>query len=179
MTPAVPRSNAIPVLTGEPTTMRFPHRPLVFAIAATIALPLPILAGESELTIVDAYVRMVPPGSPNTAAFMTINNSGSSKHKLVQAESPVARRGELHTHINDRGVMRMRQVPAIEIDAAGQTQLKPGGYHVMLLDLQASLKEGDSVPLTLRFDDGSTKEIDAAVKKPQTVMPAGDGAMKH
>ncbi|MEF8731388.1 MAG: copper chaperone PCu(A)C [Candidatus Accumulibacter meliphilus] len=103
---------------------------------------------------------------------MTISNSGSSDRKLLQAESPVARKAELHTHLNDQGMMRMRQVADIEIKAGAQTELKPGGYHVMLLDLQQPLKEGDSVTLTLRFDDGSTKEIDAAVKKPQTVMKA-------
>lgn len=157
--------------------MRFHHTLTI--LAAALPLPLPTLAAESDLTIVGAYVRMVPPGTPNTAAFMTISNSGSSKRKLVTAESPVARKSELHTHINDQGVMRMRQVPEIEIEAAAQTELKPGGYHVMLLDLRQSLKEGDAVPLTLHFDDGSTKEIDAAVKKPQTVMKAQDGAMKH
>jgi copper(I)-binding protein len=156
----------------------------VLAAAVTaLTLPLPTLASETDLSIVDAYVRMVPPGTPNSAAFMTIGNRSSSDRKLLKVESPAAKRSELHTHINDQGMMRMRQVEAIEIKAAAHTELKPGGYHIMLLDLQQSLQEGDSVPLTLRFDDGSTKEIAAAVKKPQTVMKATDtpehGAMKH
>jgi len=160
--------------------------PTLVVLAATLTaltLPLPSLAGETDLSIVGAYVRMVPPGTPNTAAFMTIANSSSSDRKLLQVESPVARRSELHTHLNDQGMMRMRQVEAIEIKAAAHTELKPGGYHIMLLDLQQLLNEGDSVPLTLRFDDGSTKEIHAPVKKPQTVMKAQTtpehGAMKH
>ena len=142
------------------------------AFAAALTLPLTTLADESELAIVGAYVRMVPPGSPNTAAFMTISNTGSSDRKLLQAESPVARKAELHTHLNDQGIMRMRQVPAIEIKAASQTDLKPGSYHVMLIDLQQPLQESAGVALTLRFDDGSSKTIDAPVKKPQTVMKA-------
>ncbi|RDE49423.1 MAG: copper chaperone PCu(A)C [Candidatus Accumulibacter meliphilus] len=157
--------------------------PTLIILATALTLPLPTLGSETDLTIADAYVRLVPPGTPNTAAFMTISNSGSSDRKLIQAESPVARNAELHTHLNDQGMMRMRQVADIEIKAGAQTELKPGGYHVMLLDLQQPLKEGDSVALTLRFDDGSTKEIDAAVKKPQTAMkaptPATHGAMKY
>ena len=160
--------------------------PALIILAAALTLPLPTLGSETsetDLTIAGAYVRMVPPGTPNSAAFMTISNRGSSDRKLIQAASPVARKVELHTHLNDQGMMRMRQVADIEIKAGAQTELKPGGYHVMLLDLQQPLQEGDSVALTLRFDDGSTKEIDAAVKKPQTVMKAQDtpaqGAMKH
>ncbi|EXI84712.1 MAG: hypothetical protein AW11_03767 [Candidatus Accumulibacter regalis] len=158
-------------------------QPTLFVLAAAITLPLPALASETDLTIADAYVRMVPPGTPNTAAFMTIVNNGTSDRKLIKAESPLARRGELHTHLNDQGMMRMRQVAEIEIKAATQTELKPGGYHVMLLDLQQPLREGETVPLTLRFDDNSTKLLDAPVKKPQTVMktenPPEHGAMKH
>ncbi len=156
---------------------------ILAAALTAIALPLPTLAGEADLSIVGSYVRMVPPGTPNSAAFMTISNGSSSDRKLVKAESPVAKRSELHTHLNDQGMMRMRQVEAIEIKAAAQTELKPGGYHIMLFELQQPLQEGDSVALTLRFDDGSTKEIDAPVKKPQTVMkaenPPEHATMKH
>jgi copper(I)-binding protein len=133
------------------------------------------LAAEAELTVVDAVVRAVPPGTPTTLAFMTIKNSGSVDRKLLKADSPVAKTVELHNHINDNGVMRMRQVQEIEVKAKGQAELKTGSYHVMLIDLKQTLKEGDSVPITLTFDDGSTKKIEAPVKMPQTMMKMGAG----
>ena len=141
-------------------------------LAAALALPLSILAGEADLTVVAPYVRMVPPGTPNSAAFMTIANDGTNDRRLVKADSPVARAVELHSHTNEQGLMRMRQVSAIEVKAKSRTELKSGGYHVMLIDLQQSLMEGDTVPLTLTFDDGSIRKVDAPVRKPQAVLEA-------
>ena len=77
--------------------------------------------------------------------------------------------------------MKMRQVPSIDIKANGQAELKPGSYHVMLIDMTTQLKEGDSVPLTLHFDDGSSQQIAAPVRKLQMTIPGGmgQGGMKH
>jgi copper(I)-binding protein len=72
----------------------------------------------------------------------------------------------------------MRPVPAIEIKAKGEAVLKPGGLHVMMIDLKAPLKEGDSVPITLTFDDGSSKQVDARVVKP-TAAPAPTEQKQH
>jgi len=75
--------------------------------------------------------------------------------------------------------MKMRQVKEIAVKAGGQAELKPGSYHVMLIDLKAPLKEGETVPLTLTFDDGSSQTIDAPVKKPQAMMQQMDHKMDH
>lgn len=136
-------------------------------------------AAGSDLTVVDAIVRAVPPGTPTSLAFMTIRNSGNTDRKLVKADSPVAKTVELHNHINDNGVMRMRQVKEIDVKAKGQAELKSGSYHVMLIDLKQTLKDGDSVPITLTFDDGSTKKIDVPVKLPQAMMKMDGNAMDH
>lgn len=133
-------------------------------------------AGAADsVTVVDPYVRPMPPGAKATAAFMMLKNAGDKDVKLVKAESTVARSVELHTHINEGGVMKMRQVPAIEVKATGETALKPGSYHIMMID-PAAMKEGDKVALTLNFDDGSSKKIEATVKKSPEAMPA---AMDH
>lgn len=147
-------------------------RSSAITLAAALALPLSILAGEADLTVVAPYVRMVPPGTPNSAAFMTIVNDGTSDRRLVKADSPVARAVELHSHTNEQGLMRMRQVSAIEVKAKGRAELKSGGYHVMLIDLRQPLKEGETVPLTLTFDDGSMSKVDAPVRKPQALLEA-------
>ena len=141
-------------------------------------MPFATSAADADLKIHDPYVRLAPPGAPTTGAFMVIKNMGSTDRKLLKAESPVAKTVELHTHINENGVMKMREVPDIEIKAQGQTELKPGGLHVMLIGMKQTLKEGDLVPITLNFDDGSKKQIEAPVRKLPTTM-AVDMDMKH
>jgi copper(I)-binding protein len=98
---------------------------------------------------------------------MILKNGGDKDVKLVKAGSSAAKAVELHNHINDGGVMKMRMVTAIDIKAKGEAALKPGGYHVMLIDMKNPLKEGDKVAITLGFDDGSAKEVEALVKKPE------------
>jgi copper(I)-binding protein len=154
---------------------------LILSTAAALSVSAPLLAGEPDLTITDFYVRMAPPGTPTTGAFMTIKNNSNTDRKLLKAESPAAKTVELHKHINDNGVMKMRQVMEIDVKSQGQAELKPGSYHVMLIDLRQTLKEGETIPLTLTFDDGSTKKIDAPIKMPQAMMKTemDHSKMKH
>lgn len=125
------------------------------------------------ISIQDAYVRAVPPGQANSAAFMVITNEGEQDRALVAAASDVAEAVELHTHTMDDGVMRMRQVERIALPAGETVTLEPGGLHVMLIGLTKDLKPGDSVALTLSFDDGSEQSLTLPVKK----IMAGHGAM--
>ena len=80
----------------------------------------------AKVDAVDGYVRLLPPGSPNTAAFMVLKNDADKPVKLVAAASPAAGRAELHTHLHENGVMKMRQVESIEIPAKGEVALQPG-----------------------------------------------------
>jgi copper(I)-binding protein len=143
-----------------------------FALCAAPAFA----AGVAErVEIVDPYVRMAPPGAKTTGAFMLLKNAGDQEAKLVKAASAAAAIVELHDHINDGGVMRMRQVKEIVVPAKGETALKPGSYHVMLIDTKAPLKEGDHVVINLGFADGSSKEVHATVRKPTAAaMPMKD-----
>lgn len=147
----------------------------IFAAALAACLPLGAWAAGAadNVAVVDPYVRMVPPGAMATAAFMVLKNSGSKDVKLVKAENSVSKVTELHTHLNEGGMMKMRQVPAIDIKAKGEAVLEPGGLHVMMIDLKAPLKEGDKVTVTLGFDDGSSKKIEAPIRRPAP-MPATD-----
>lgn len=130
--------------------------------------------------IADPYVRLSPPNAPATGAFMVLRNDGDSPRRLVRAESPAAKTVELHNHINENGVMKMRAVKDIEIPAKGEATLKPGSFHVMLIDLTAPLKEGETLPITLRFDDGSAQTIAAPVRSiASTMAPAAHEGMKH
>ena len=130
-------------------------------------------AGAADsVNVVDPYVRMMPPGARATAAFMVLKNGGDKDARLVKAESPAARAVELHTHINDGGMMKMRPVAAIEVKAKGETALQPGSYHIMLIDPVAAMKDGDTVAITLGFDDGSSRKVEPLVKKPDAAPPA-------
>jgi copper(I)-binding protein len=134
------------------------------------------LAGSADqVTVHEPYVRLAPPNAPATGAFMVIRNGGSKDIKVLKAANPVSKVTELHTHLNDNGVMKMRPVPAIDIKAGGEAVLKPGGLHVMMIDLQVPMKEGDVVPITLTFEDGSSKQVDAKVVRPVAApMPMGN-----
>ncbi len=135
----------------------------------TIALSLlaisPLYAGSAadDIQVLDPWARETPPGMTASAGFMKLHNNGSSDHQLVAAESPKAGVAELHTHIHDHGVMRMRPVKNIPVAAGATTALQPGGYHVMLMMLKGPLKAGEKMPITLTFEDGSKKSIEAEV----------------
>ena len=118
-----------------------------------------------KISVVDPYVRMPPPGSRIAAAYMRLQNAGDQEARLVSVIAPAARAAELHNHINDKGIMRMRRVSAIAVPARGEVALQPDGYHLMLIDLATPLKEGERVTLILGFNDGSRKEVDALVKR--------------
>lgn len=140
-------------------------------LAAGLMLSAGVLAAAADnVTVQDPYVRLAPPNAPATGAFMVIKNTGDKDVKVLKADNPASRVTELHTHLNENGVMKMRPVPAIDVKAKGQAVLQPGGLHVMMIDLKAPMKEGDIVPITLTFDDGSSKQVDAKVVRP---MAAG------
>lgn len=117
---------------------------------------------QEQLTFSDSIVRAPIPGVPNTAAFMIIHNAGTTPVKLIKAETPIAKRVELHTHRHENGMMKMRQVEAIEIPAMGKQFLKPGGFHIMLFGVN-KLPLDETVPLTLTFSNGQSLVIQAKV----------------
>lgn len=143
----------------------------LFMLSGLLSAPLIAVSGAAdEVSVVDPYVRAVPPGQPNSAAFMQLHNKSTTPHAIVKAQSPVAKIVELHTHIMEDGMMKMRQVERIEVPAQGSTTLAPGGLHVMLLGLSAELMPDQRVPVTLIFEDGSKITIQAPVRKLQMHM---------
>lgn len=135
---------------------------LVFAVPASAAAP---KAGD-QIDVKDPVVRLVPPGIPTTGIFLVLENRSEADHALVQASSPSAKVVELHTHFSEGGIMKMRRVERIPVPAKGTAVLKPGGYHIMLIELTGPLSEKTTVQTTLQFEDGSTKVIHAEVVRP-------------
>lgn len=129
-------------------------------------LVLTLISSSNFAASVDVvpYVRAVPPGHPNSAAFMVLKNTSEQDRALVNAHSNVSKVVELHTHKKEGGMMRMRRVKKIDIKAGSETVLKPGGLHVMFIGLKQQLKVGDKVELELEFDDGATIKLTVPVK---------------
>lgn len=100
----------------------------------------------------------------NSAAYMTLRNNGSTPDALVAASTDAADLVELHTVIEENGVMKMRPVPQIAIPAAGEQQLRPGGYHVMLIGITRDLEEGDTIDLTLTLEHAGPIELSVPVQ---------------
>lgn len=98
------------------------------------------------------------------AVYVTLSNAGPQADALISASSDTARAAELHEVQQAEGVMKMRPVKSIPVPAGGTVELKPGGYHIMLLDLKKDLKPGDTVPVTLSFEHGGELRIEAAVR---------------
>ena len=110
------------------------------------------------------------------AGFLTIRNTGAVADRLVAATSPVSGRVELHTHIRDGDVMRMRPVEDIPVPANGSVTLQPGGLHLMLMGLNRPLVAGETIPVTLRFAGAGEVTIQLAV---QAAGARGPGGHRH
>ena len=137
-----------------------------FSLLASLLLFSAVASADmaQQVEILKPYARAAILQQRNSAAFMSIQ-SNSSDARLVGAQSPVAKIVELHTHINDKGIMRMRKIPQIDLPKNKTVTLKPGGLHIMLLGLNRDLKPGEEIDVTLQFSDGSSKQLKVPVQK--------------
>ncbi len=135
-----------------------------------------LAAQADDIQVSDPFTREMPPGAFATASFMTLSNQSAQNIKLVQASTNVAKSAELHTHSNDNGVMRMRQVSFFEIPAKGEAKLQPSGNHIMLISPTQPIQAGEHVTVTLTFEDGSSKQVNMPVK---SVMKQKQHDHKH
>ncbi len=156
-----------------------PIHPLACRLSAGLALLLAGSAWAGTLTVEGAYVREMPPVARNTAAFMQVSNPGDASLTIVGARTPVARRAELHDHLRDGDVMRMRPVDAVEIPARSAVRFQPGGLHVMLMELVAPLAAGQTVELVLELSDGSHVPVRAPVRALSAAPVPDHGSMAH
>ena len=136
---------------------------------------------QAQVTVKDAWVRATVAQQKATGAFMQLQSAQDAK--LISAQSPVAGLVEVHEMSMDGGVMKMRAVPSLALPAGKAVDLKPGGYHVMLMDLKGQVKDGDTVPVTLVVEgkDGKRQniEIKASARKSMPAMNAGSDHSAH
>jgi len=139
-------------------------------VAACIALAVaPTTAFSADFTVKSLdvkapFARATPPGAKSAGVFMTIENKGREADRLLSAASSAAGIVEIHEMKMDGGMMQMREVKDVELKPGATVELKPGGYHVMLMDLKQPLKQGDTVPVMLRFEKAGTLEVKASVE---------------
>lgn len=151
-----------------------------FLALCLIATSFPVLAGSAaeDVKLISPFARAVPKGLNNGAMFVTLDNQGNTDRALVSASSNVSDIVELHEHANIDGMMKMRRIDKIDIPAGSQTELKPGGLHIMFIGLKDAIPENSQVTVTLTFDDNSSTRIDVPVKA-MGAMSMGHKGMHH
>lgn len=135
-----------------------------------------------DLEISDFYSRETLPNAPVAGGFMTITNNGSTDDRLIAASSDISGRVEIHEMAMENDVMKMRELAdGLPIPASATVELKPGGYHVMFMELNKALAQGDTVTVTLEFEQAGSTTITMPVAARQGGMghTGHGGHMKH
>jgi len=146
---------------------------LAFFVAATAVGA----AASAQTTIKDPWVRGTVAQQKASGAFMHITSAGGGK--LVSASTPVAGLVEIHEMAMEGNVMKMRAVPGLDLPAGKTVELKPGGYHVMLMDLKQQLMAGETVPLTLVVEGKDGRRETIEIKAPVKPLAGTMDPMKH
>lgn len=141
-------------------------------LLATLAAG-PVVRAEGTVSIEMPYAFAVPSGARSAAAFMTLRypvasdaESGTVPDRLMQVQTPVAGRAEIHTILIDDNTMMMRKVPVLPLPPGGRMELSPQGAHIMMMELRQPLKAGESFPMTLVFEKAGSVEIAVPVRAP-------------
>lgn len=124
----------------------------------------------ADVEIDGAYARASMPNVPNSAAFFVIKNNSDKDIAITSANSDIAEKNELHTHIKENQMIKMMKIEKLVVPAKSSLELKSGGDHVMLMGLKKELKAGDEINLELSFSDGDKKNIKVPVKDLASTM---------
>lgn len=148
------------------------------ATAILLALGASAWAQSAAVDVQGAWARATVQGQKATGAFMKL--TAKENAKLVSASSPVAGVVEIHEMKMEENVMKMRAIPSLDLPAGKAVELKPGGYHVMLMDLKEPLKKETTIPITLVVKDDKGVESKVELTVPVSLKsPSGMGGMGH
>ncbi|NWD09178.1 copper chaperone PCu(A)C [Pseudomonas gingeri] len=133
-----------------------------------------------QLQINHPWSQELPPNAPTVAAYFIIHNQGPTADRLTGVDSPIAEKAELHEHVMQGDLMKMQQVPGVDVPAKGEVRFAPMAYHVMLLDLKdrSPLRDGKHFPLTLHFEKAGDVTVEVSVQK-QAPDAASDMSPMH
>jgi copper(I)-binding protein len=121
-------------------------------------------AAFAQVEIENPWSRATPPGAKVAAGYLTIRNKSASPDRLVGASSAIAGRVETHVVEKQGEILRMREVKGYDVPAKGSFELKPGGAHLMLVDITRPLKAGERIPVVLRFQSAGEIKTEFEVK---------------
>ena len=136
---------------------------VTFAVASSLACAGDVKVGN--LSIGHPYARPTAPAQPTGGGYLTLTSKGRAD-RLLSASSPIAREVQIHSMKMEGDVMRMREVDAIDVPADKLVELKPGGFHLMLMGLKEPLKAGQRFPLKLRFEKAGEVSVEVSVDAP-------------
>ena len=137
-----------------------------------------LAAGETragDIRMTQPWSLALPPVSANGAVYLSLSNTGRAPDKLVGGSTPMAERVELHTSSMDGGIMRMRQISAVDLEPGGTAVLEPGGTHLMLVGLKEPLEAGKRFPLMLEFERSGMIQVEVAVQAAAASAPMHGG----
>ena len=143
------------------------------AVVASATMASSHEATSKGVTVAHPWARATPGGATVGAAFMEIRTDKGVTDRLISVASPVAGRAEVHTHIMDGNVMKMRRVEALDLKDGTSHVLKPMGDHIMLFDLKQPLKEGDLIKIALTFEKAGVVEVEGTVEPVGAMGPHG------
>lgn len=135
----------------------------IAALLAASAFAQDVKVGS--ININHPWARATPGAVKNSAAFMVFDNKGAAD-KLIGVSGDVAKEIQIHSMITEAGVMKMREIKSLDIPANSKAELKPGGFHVMLIGLKDGLKEGAKFPLKLKFEKAGEVTVLVTAEKP-------------
>lgn len=129
-----------------------------------------------KLEIAHPWSQELPPNAPTVAAYFVIHNNGKTADRLLSVDSPIAGEAQLHEHVMQNDLMKMQQVPSVDIPAGGNVTFAPMAYHVMLVNLKdrSLLSDGKRFPLTMHFEKSGDVTVDVSVQKKPS-----DGMQTH
>jgi len=143
-------------------------------LSMLVAVPAPVLGqtNDSKVRVEEAWARRAPmiesgdskAGSGNGVVYVLLVNSGQGHDALLSAASDAAAAAEIHETYRDMGMMMMRPVKKIDLPSGRKVEMRPGGYHIMLLNLKRDLKPGEVVTLTLQFEKAGKIRVNAVIK---------------
>lgn len=142
----------------------------LFSLAALLSLP---TLAQAEVTVTDPWVRATVPGQQATGAFMVLQSTDNAQ--LLGASSSLSKQVEVHEMAMENEVMRMRQVEKIDLPAGKAVELKPGGYHIMLLGLDKQVEAGSSVDITLEIQNTAGQKEELKISAPVRALNAKAG----
>jgi periplasmic copper chaperone A len=128
-----------------------------FVLTLLLVVPLTAFA---QVKIENAWTRATPPGAKTAVGYLVIRNPSATPDRLVGGSSSAAARVETHVTLKDGEVMRMRQVKGYDIPAHGSFELKPGGAHLMFVDIKQPFKEGERIAATLKFEKAGEVRVE-------------------